>query len=94
MPTDEIRFQRVTPERAAALNPILDLGEPCYEKGTGKVKVGDGITPWNALPYLGGSLGSGEVTDEELQAHVDSLTPHPVYDDGPSLALLYENAKV
>lgn len=32
--------------------------------------------------------------DASLIDHVDSPTPHPVYDDGPSLALLYENAKV
>jgi hypothetical protein len=33
-------------------------------------------------------------TTQDIAAHVDSLTPHPVYDDGPSLLLLYENAKV
>lgn len=26
--------------------------------------------------------------------HIDSELPHPVYDDGPSLTLIYENAKV
>lgn len=37
----------------------------------------------------------GDVAGEiELDAHVNSLTPHPVYDDGPSLSLLYENVKV
>lgn len=36
----------------------------------------------------------GEVTSDDLQAHVDSPLPHPVYDDGPSLEILYENAKV
>jgi hypothetical protein len=29
-----------------------------------------------------------------LLEHVESETPHPVYDDGPSLLLLYQNAKV
>lgn len=29
-----------------------------------------------------------------LQGHVDSPLPHPVYDDGPSFLLLYQNAKV
>lgn len=29
-----------------------------------------------------------------LPQHVNSETPHPVYDDGPSLTLLYANAKV
>jgi hypothetical protein len=31
---------------------------------------------------------------EDLSEHVNSETPHPIYDDGPSLVLLYENAKV
>ena len=30
---------------------------------------------------------------QALQDHIDSPTPHPVYDDGPSLVLFYENAK-
>lgn len=25
--------------------------------------------------------------------HIESQTPHPVYDDGPSFLLLYQNAK-
>ena len=29
-----------------------------------------------------------------VAAHIESETPHPVYDDGPSLLLLYQNAKV
>lgn len=32
--------------------------------------------------------------EEALLDHVNDETPHPVYDDGPSLFLLYENAKV
>lgn len=28
----------------------------------------------------------------DLQEHINSSTPHPVYDDGPSLVLLFENA--
>jgi len=29
-----------------------------------------------------------------LAEHVNSPIPHPVYDDGPDLTILYENAKV
>jgi hypothetical protein len=29
-----------------------------------------------------------------LDAHINSPTPHPIYDDGPSFLLLYQNAKV
>jgi hypothetical protein len=31
---------------------------------------------------------------EAVLEHIDSELPHPVYDDGPSLTLIYENAKV
>jgi hypothetical protein len=34
-------------------NPILALAEPGYETDTGKIKYGDGITPWNELKYFG-----------------------------------------
>ena len=36
----------------------------------------------------------GGVSQDDLHNHVISPTPHPVYDDGPSLSLLYQNAKV
>jgi hypothetical protein len=71
----------------AVSNPVLDQGEPGTELDTGQLKVGDGITPWNDLPYT----GSGGI---ELLGHINSSSPHPVYDDGPSFTLLYENVKV
>lgn len=43
-------------------------------------------------PQQGG--GGGEVTFAMLTAHINSLTPHPVYDDGDSFVSLYRNAKV
>ena len=82
-----IKLKRGTAERWAFVNPILAAGEAGAEIDTGQVKVGDGVTPWNSLPYS----GSGSAA---LQSHVDSPLPHPVYDDGPSFVLLYENAKV
>ena len=33
------------------LNPILAIGEPGFEKDTYRLKIGDGFTPWNELPY-------------------------------------------
>jgi hypothetical protein len=75
-------------------NPILHPGEPGFEKDTGKLKIGDGVTHWRELEYFGEVDLSGPVTDAALYAHIHAAQPHPVYDDGPSLALLYENAKV
>lgn len=34
------------------LNPILASGEPGFELDTNRLKVGDGVTPWNSLSYL------------------------------------------
>ena len=37
----------------AAQNPVLMAGEPGIESQTGNLKIGDGRTPWNVLPYHG-----------------------------------------
>lgn len=38
---------------------ILLAGEFAYEIDTGKVKVGDGVSVWNALPYFASSATNG-----------------------------------
>jgi len=35
-----------------AVNPILGDGEPGFERDSGMVKIGDGLTHWADLPYL------------------------------------------
>lgn len=74
-------------------NPILHSGEPGFEKDTGRLKIGNGITSWNELEYFS-EVNSVNASDATLKSHIDSQYPHPVYDDGPSLYLLYQNAKV
>lgn len=95
------RLRRAWAEVWEEVNPILRDGEPGYDKTNNMLKVGDGITPWNELDYLtspDGGFSGGEVSDAQIaaaiRAHAISKTPHPVYDDGPSLLLLYQNAKV
>lgn len=74
----------------ASTNPVMREAEPGYSNGV--TKVGDGVTPWNSLPHL---VTSDDVlSGTSLTEHIESETPHPAYDDGPSFALLYENAKV
>ena len=46
------QFKRGTSQKWAAQNPVLRQGEPGFEYDTGKFKIGDGITPWNYLPYI------------------------------------------
>lgn len=89
MSTHRLLLRRSTAASWVTRNPILGEGEPGYEKDTNRMKIGDGYTRWNDLPYF--------VTDADgstLDEHVNSPLPHPAYDDGPSLSLLYENAKV
>ena len=87
----EFRDRRDPKDVWTLKNPILENGEHGYEEDTGKFKIGNGLTRWNDLPYF---VPAGTASSDELQAHVDSPTPHPIYDEGPSLILLYENAKV
>jgi hypothetical protein len=34
-------------------NPVLLSGEPGFELDTHQLKIGDGVTPYNKLPYIG-----------------------------------------
>lgn len=38
-------------------NPVLAKGEPGFEYDTNQLKIGDGTTPWNSLPYVQGATG-------------------------------------
>lgn len=49
-----IKFKRGTEARWAEVNPILENGEPGYVYDKYKFKIGDGVTPWNDLPYMDG----------------------------------------
>lgn len=48
----EFRFQRGVSYRWTQSNPVLGSGEPGVEVDTGRFKMGDGQTPWNALEYF------------------------------------------
>ncbi len=50
-----IKLKRGTAARWAEVNPVLALGEPGFVYDTNKLKIGDGKTPWNQLPYLDGA---------------------------------------
>lgn len=94
----------------ATKNPRLREGEMGLELGTNRFKMGDGVRDWLDLPYfedgdaikayidaeiasLAGQVSG--VTQLEFTTHInEGVTPHPNYDDGRDLTLLYENAKV
>lgn len=53
----KIQFRRDTAAAWTAANPILSQGEAGYEFDTGRFKVGNGLSPWNSLPYSSGVTG-------------------------------------
>lgn len=55
----KILIRRGTAATATSNNPVLDDGEPGWEKDTRTFKIGDGETPWTELPGVTGSGGSG-----------------------------------
>ena len=54
-----VRFElrRDTAANWTAGNVVLLSGEPGVETDTGRLKVGNGTTPWTSLPYLGSEQG-------------------------------------
>ena len=48
------KLKRATAARWAELNPILEQGEPGFVYDSNRLKIGDGKTPWNNLPYIDG----------------------------------------
>lgn len=50
---DRLLLRRDTSANWSANNPILGTGEPGYETDTKRLKFGDGLTPWQSLPYFG-----------------------------------------
>ena len=51
--TKPLQVKRATDRTFREKNPILLRGEPGYEWNTHKLKIGDGETRWNQLPYIG-----------------------------------------
>ena len=48
------KLKRGTAARWAEVNPILEQGEPGFVYDENRLKIGDGVTPWNDLPYIDG----------------------------------------
>jgi hypothetical protein len=69
MAIDRLQLRRDTPAEWVSKNPVLKDGEPGFERGTGKLKIGDGVTPWNSLPYASegppGPVGPALVEDPQ-----------------------------
>lgn len=51
-PVEIVRFRQETAETFTAENPVLAAGAPAHESDTNKLKIGDGTTAYNDLPYV------------------------------------------
>jgi hypothetical protein len=47
-----IQIRRDTQANWTANNPVLALGEMAYSTDVSKLKIGNGASAWNSLPYI------------------------------------------
>ena len=64
------QFRRGLAATWAKNNPSLAYGEPGFEKDTYRLKIGDGVTPWNDLEYLDQS------TEQIIWEQAEATFPH------------------
>lgn len=60
-----IQFKRGTAAKWVELNPVLEAGQPGFVTDENRLKIGDGTTRWNDLPYI------GEASVVNAQTHYD-----------------------
>jgi hypothetical protein len=70
------RLKRGLAAKWQELNLVLDPGEPGFELDTYRLKIGDGQTAWNDLPYIGynGTGGDGDIIVDTVLSDT-SLNP-------------------
>lgn len=61
-----IKFKRGIASRWTEANPVLAEGEPGFESDTGKLKIGNGITTWEDLPYADATAFMKDFESAEL----------------------------
>lgn len=69
---DFIRYRRGIATVVNEDNPVLRLGEPCFEVSTGIFKVGDGVTKWFDLPQPTGT--PTDISPAQLAAMLEAVT--------------------
>ena len=71
---DRIQIRRDAKARWADLNPILAAGEMGFEIDNNRLKIGNGITAWNSLPYVTETDWSTIITQiDTLTQKLDAL---------------------
>jgi hypothetical protein len=65
-----IKLRRDTASNWTTVNPVLAAGEAGFESDTSKLKIGDGTTAWNSLPYTGADVTNLEYVGFDTAAEV------------------------
>lgn len=82
------QFKRGTAQRWIDVNPILRQGEPGFEYDTGKLKIGDGFTPWVNLKYINENI---DVDKQEEMVTVSTYSELPKVGDEKKLYRVVED---
>lgn len=81
-----IQFKRADAARWEEVNPVLAEGQPGWVMDENRLKIGDGVTPWIDLPYL----GEDNVENFENHYAFPSIGRDNVIYKAESEALLYQ----
>jgi hyaluronoglucosaminidase len=88
-----IQFKRGKSKTWSDNNPILAPGQPGYDKDVHKIKVGDGKSKWNMLPYVGG-FSEEEILSPETDAKKRRAAALKLHPDNPELAAIISPAVI
>lgn len=86
---DRWAWRRGTAANLAAVNEILLLGEACYETDTlpHKFKIGNGVTRWNDLDYVGELANLADPGEKRLVFWNDEIGGYDLAAIGANLTL-------
>jgi hypothetical protein len=86
---DKIQFRRDTSANWRSFNTLLAAGEPGFETDVRLLKIGDGVTSWNTLPYA--NLPDPAMAGGRLSIHQNVPVPSPFagYSHGTPPSIIY-----
>ena len=76
----KIQLRRDTAYNWASVNPTLAQGEPGEETDTAKMKLGDGSTAWNSLPYAFASASNLQLRYNDNPSNYPYYAGYSYYD--------------
>lgn len=86
-----LQFKRGTAQAFWAKNPVLLSGQPAYEIDTKRLKVGDGVTRYNRLPYIGDGKDGKSAYELWIEAgHTGTIDDFLAFCVGPGGKSAYE----